>query len=98
MAESLKAETSGTGIDVKVINPGFVKTPLTDQNDFDMPMIITPEEAAESIAKGLLKDEFEIHFPRRMTMLMKFVGQLPAGMYFKLAQKIKQKREKTHNE
>ncbi len=75
-AESLHAEAPDY-LDVKVINPGFVRTPMTDKNDFTMPMRIEPEEAAASIVKGMKKRAFEIHFPRRFTYLMKCIAALP---------------------
>ena len=75
-AESVHAEEQGN-IDIKVINPGFVKTPMTDKNPFDMPMVIEPETAAQAIAKGLLSKSFEIHFPKKFTCLMKAIAALP---------------------
>lgn len=63
-------------IDIKLISPGFVKTPLTDKNEFDMPFIISPQEAAHTIAKGLRSKSFELHFPKRMTLLFKAMGTL----------------------
>jgi short-subunit dehydrogenase len=80
LAESLRAEEKY--LDIKVINPGFVRTPMTDKNDFKMPMIIEPEQAAESIAKGLQKSGFEIHFPGRLTYLLKTLRLLPSFLYF----------------
>ena len=88
-AESLRAELNGNGMDIKLISPGFVKTPLTDKNEFDMPFIIEPEEAAEEIANGLLcSKSFDIHFPKKMTYLMKFLRIVPNWLYFKLAKKM----------
>ncbi len=86
LAESLKAENKA--LDIKVINPGFVRTPLTDKNDFDMPMMIEPEQAAKAIADGLLKKSFEIHFPKKFTFIMKALKFLPAPLYFKIAAKM----------
>ena len=54
------------GLDIYVICPGFVKTPMTDKNDFEMPSLISPEEAAGEIIKGLEKGEFEIHFQKAL--------------------------------
>jgi short-subunit dehydrogenase len=76
LAESLHAEVPAH-IDVKLISPGFVRTALTDKNNFKMPMIISPEQAAQAIAKGLLQNGFEIHFPKRFTMLLKLLQHLP---------------------
>lgn len=82
LVESLRAEEKD--LDIKLISPGFVRTSLTDKNNFKMPMMIEPEEAAQAIAKGLLKKAFEIHFPKRFTLLMKIIRLLPAWVYFKL--------------
>ena len=71
LAESLRAEEPQ--LDIKVINPGFVRTPMTDKNDFDMPMMIEPEDAARTIANGLQTRRFEIHFPKRFTLLVKIL-------------------------
>lgn len=88
LAESLRAEEQKNGLDIRVINPGFVKTPMTEKNDFDMPMAIQPAQAAEAIANGLLSNSFEIHFPKKFTYIMKLIQVLPAWLYFKLANKI----------
>ncbi len=88
LAESLRAEVYNDNIDVKLINPGFVKTSLTDKNDFKMPMMIEPEDAARAIAGGLLGKAFEIHFPKKFTILMKIIDILPYGLYFPLVSKI----------
>ena len=83
--ESLRLELADDNIDVRVINPGFVKTPLTDKNSFEMPAIITPEKAAKEIVKGLKSKAFEIHFPKRFTLSLKLLRILPNVLYFKLA-------------
>lgn len=89
LAESLHIELSPKNIDVKVINPGFVKTPLTDKNNFPMPMMISAEKAAKAIAKDLLTKCFEIHFPKRFTFIMKILRALPTDLYLRLARLIK---------
>lgn len=88
-AESLKIELEDDNIDVKVINPGFVKTPLTDKNDFAMPMMIPAEAAANIIAREMLSKRFEIHFPKQFTYLMKLIDILPRWIYFPLARLMK---------
>jgi short-subunit dehydrogenase len=87
-AESLYLELKPKNINVKVINPGFVETPLTEKNDFTMPMIIKTEEAADYIAKGLKGGAFEIHFPKRFTFIMKLISILPKCLYFPLAARL----------
>ncbi|MEM9468946.1 MAG: SDR family NAD(P)-dependent oxidoreductase [Pseudomonadota bacterium] len=87
LAESIRAE-EGDKLDIKLISPGFVETPMTDKNQFEMPMKIQPEEAAKAIADGLTKKGFEIHFPKKFTLIMKFIRLLPASFYFALAKKL----------
>ncbi len=85
LAESLHAELP-RGIDVKLISPGFVRTALTDKNNFEMPMIINAEQAAKNIACGLLTSRFEIHFPKRFTFLLKLLPILPYLIALKITQ------------
>lgn len=85
LAESLAVEEKPHGIDVRVICPGFVETPMTAGNNFKMPMMISAEVAATYIAKGLSGRAFEIHFPRKFTWLMKLLQLLPYGVYLKIA-------------
>lgn len=87
-AESLYTENKGTGVDIKLISPGFVRTPMTDKNDFTMPMIIEPAQAAEAIANGLTRPGFEIHFPKRFTFFMKLLALLPYPLYFAISRKM----------
>lgn len=87
LAESLRAE-SKENIDVKLISPGFVRTALTAKNDFSMPMILTPEIAAKEIAKGLLSREFEIHFPKKFTLMLKLLRLLPYRLTFWITKKL----------
>ncbi len=89
LCESLKIDLGKSNIDVKVINPGFVKTPLTDKNNFPMPMIITADKAAHCIANDLLTKKFEIHFPKKFTYLMKIIHLLPNWLYFIIARQIR---------
>jgi short-subunit dehydrogenase len=86
--ESLNFDMRMKNIRVSLVSPGFIKTPMTDQNDFPMPMIKSPEFAANKIYKGLtIKKGFEIHFPKTFTYLMKFLQILPNSIYFKLLTK-----------
>ena len=83
--ESLRFEMMKKNVRVSLVSPGFIKTPMTDQNDFPMPMIKSPEFAAEQIYIGLTKKTgFEIHFPKAFTFFLKFLRILPYGIYFKL--------------
>ena len=87
-AESLNFDMQMKNVRVSLISPGFIKTPMTDQNDFPMPMIKSPEFAANEIFKGLTsKKSFEIHFPKAFTYFLKFLQILPSSIYFKLVAK-----------
>ena len=87
-AESLNFDMRMKNVKVSLISPGFIKTPMTDQNDFPMPMIKSPEFAANEIFKGLTeKKSFEIHFPKAFTYFLKFLQILPSSIYFKLVSK-----------
>jgi len=84
LTESLHLELKQQGIALRLINPGFVESPLTDKNDFKMPFIISPEKAAEYIVKELPKTNFEITFPKRFAWIMKTFRILPYRLYFAL--------------
>ena len=87
-AESLNFDMRMKNVRVSLISPGFIKTPMTDQNDFPMPMIKSPEFAAEQIYIGLTKRKtFEIHFPKVFTYFLKFLSILPSSIYFKIVEK-----------
>jgi len=82
-SESLYFDMKKKNVRVSLINPGFIKTPMTDQNKFPMPMIKSPEYAAEKIYIGLIKKKgFEIHFPKTLTLIMKIIRILPNWLYF----------------
>ena len=86
--ESLHFEMKRKNVKITLISPGFIKTPMTDQNDFPMPMIKSPEFAAEQIYLGLIKKKgFEIHFPKAFTFIMKILRILPNNIYFKIVEK-----------
>ncbi len=82
LAEALKFDLDRLGVKLQLVNPGFVKTPLTDQNDFPMPFLMEVGEAAERIANGLESSAFEIAFPRRFAFLLKLFRLLPYRLYF----------------
>lgn len=82
LGETLYVDLRDSGIGVSLISPGFVETPLTAQNEFRMPALITPEQAAREILAGWERGRFEIHFPRRFTRWMKTLQLLPHRLYF----------------
>jgi NAD(P)-dependent dehydrogenase (short-subunit alcohol dehydrogenase family) len=83
LAETLYLDLKPRGLDVYVVCPGFVKTPLTDRNTFPMPSLISAEEAAERTVRGLEQGRFEIHYPKRFTYAMKLLEMLPYPLYFR---------------
>lgn len=88
MSEALRPELELLGIRLCLINPGFVATPLTDRNDFRMPFLITAEDAARRIHRGLLTGQWEIAFPTPFAMIMKALRILPASLFFMLARRL----------
>jgi len=86
-AECLHLELAPRGIGVWLVNPGFVATRLTAGNDFHMPALIEPDEAARVLADALATGRFEIHFPRRFTGFLKFLSLLPYRWYFPLVRR-----------
>lgn len=87
LAETLYLDLSPRGLAVSVVNPGFVRTPLTDQNEFHMPALISAEEAAKAVVRGWEAGRFEVHFPRRFTVWMKTLRHLSDGLYFMLVRR-----------
>ena len=81
-AESLFYDVKPEGINVHIVSPGFVATPATAGNDFEMPALISAEQAAIEIGKGLQKGEFDIHFPKKFSYFLKFLRLLPYPLYF----------------
>lgn len=84
LAETLRAELRGLGIDVRLISPGFVKTPLTDRNDFPMPFLLERDDAVRRIRRGLRSGRYEIAFPRRLQWSLRLLSALPKPLYFRV--------------
>lgn len=79
--ESLRYHLERSGIAVTIINPGFVRTPLTDKNDFKMPFLVEPDHAARIIADGLERDKDEIIFPWPFSWVMSLMRIIPECIY-----------------
>ena len=79
--EALYMECKPYGVKVQLVNPGFVKTPLTDRNDFAMPMLMPVDKAAKAFANGLESNQFEITFPWLFVFLKKIIDLLPNKIY-----------------
>ena len=89
LAESLYFDFKRSNVRICLVSPGFIKTPMTDKNDFKMPFLKTTEYAAEKIYDGLInKKVFEIHFPKSLTLVLKILSFLPSKIYFGLIGKM----------
>lgn len=87
LAECLYLDLAPQGLGVWLVNPGFVATRLTAGNDFHMPALVSPREAASAIVAGLAAGRFEIHFPRRFSRVLKVLRLLPYWLYFALVRR-----------
>ncbi len=91
-AESIYSQCKLIGLNIRVINPGFIKTPLTDKNKFPMPLIISSQTAANLIYKKLLHSKsFEINLPKLFCIIMKIIKLLPYTLYFKFTSSLLKK-------
>lgn len=84
LAECMYADLRQTGVQVQVANPGFIKTQLTAKNDFKMPFLMTPEEAAEYMFKHMNSDRFKLSFPRLFSLVFRGSQLLPDWLYFRI--------------
>lgn len=89
-ADSLRVDLAATDINVCLIEPGFIDTPLTQKNDFEMPFLMAPELAAKRIFDGIALGKSRLRFPRRLSFSLKMLGLLPYAIRNKLARKMKQ--------
>tara|TARA_X000001036_G_C20565286_1_gene760255 strand:+ start:265 stop:1017 length:753 start_codon:yes stop_codon:yes gene_type:complete len=88
LTESLYFDFKKHNVRISLVSPGFIKTPLTDKNEFRMPFIKSPEFAADKMFKGLTKSKsFETHFPKQLTLFLKFLRILPYKIYLFLIDK-----------
>jgi short-subunit dehydrogenase len=87
LAESLKPELDRDGVKVSVINPGFVRTPMTAQNDFEMPFLMEPKDAAAATIAGLAKGKFEVAYPTPFVAILKIGRLLPYRLFFWISRK-----------
>ena len=88
LCESMREELKVEGVDLRLVNPGFVKTPLTDLNDFSMPFLMPVDRAVKAMIKGLAGKAFEITFPTPFALIMKTMRILPYWLYFKITKSI----------
>ena len=90
--DSLRVDLIAEAIDVTVINPGFVKTPLTDKNGFDMPFIMSSEQAAQRMITAINKRPYEYNFPKRLYYLLKLLSWMPRFWAKNLSPKMNQQQ------
>lgn len=93
LAEALKPELDAYGIKIQLVNPGFVRTPLTDKNPFRMPLLMEVDDAADALLRGLESARFEISFPWRFTVFMKLLRLLPYGLVFAITRRLLPKND-----
>ena len=88
LMDTLRITLRKQNVAVSLVCPGFVKTPLTDRNDFSMPFLISTAEASRQIRAGVSKKKAEIHFPKRLTLTLKGLSILPRSLWLRMAQKM----------
>ena len=88
MIRTLRIDIYREKIDVSLVCPGFVKTPLTDRNEFSMPFRLSVEEAADRIRRGIEKRRLEIHFPKRFTFILKALSLIPEALWIRISQRM----------
>lgn len=95
LAEASKLELAAKGIDVTIVNPGFVRTPLTEKNKFAMPFLVEPTDAARRIIKGLIARKFEVTFPWQLTRFVKLLRLMPYPVFFWIVANVLMPRRKS---
>ncbi len=84
LAESMQADLRATGVEVQLVNPGFIKTRLTEKNDFTMPFIMSPEDAAQEMFQHLTSDNFKKSFPTVFSWLFRGSQFFPDWLYYRV--------------
>nr|WP_136250108.1 SDR family NAD(P)-dependent oxidoreductase [Ningiella ruwaisensis] len=97
IAKSFEVDLASKGIKIQSISPGFVKTPLTDKNDFEMPMAISSEAAAKYMLDGILSDSSAIYFPKRFSAFIRFLNFLPEFLQRKICIGMRKKTKRKKN-
>ncbi|MDJ0858314.1 MAG: SDR family NAD(P)-dependent oxidoreductase [Dinoroseobacter sp.] len=84
MAEAMHADLRNSGVDVQVVNPGFIKTRLTDKNDFNMPFIMEPDAAAQEMVEHMMSENFKRSFPTLFGLMFRISQFLPDWLYYRI--------------
>lgn len=77
LAETMRHDLAGSGVTVRIVNPGFIKTRLTEKNSFKMPMLMTPEDAADRVVKAMSRRRFRTDFPAPFSWVIRLIDYLP---------------------
>lgn len=93
IAKSFEVDLAHKGIKVQTLSPGFVKTPLTDKNDFPMPMVISAEAAAQYMLKGIFSSRSSVYFPKRFGFIVRLLNLLPQSLQKRLCVNMRQNQE-----
>jgi short-subunit dehydrogenase len=88
LAEGVKLTYEPEGLTIQIVNPGFVRTAMTAENDYAMPFMLEVDDAAQRIVEGLRRGGFEITFPRRLAYLLKVANLLPNALFFPLMARV----------
>jgi NAD(P)-dependent dehydrogenase (short-subunit alcohol dehydrogenase family) len=88
LAECLYLDLAEQGIGMSVVCPGYAETPLTEQNDYQMPGLISANEAAGHILRGWQRGEFQMHFPKRFTLWVKALSHFGDALYFRTVRRV----------
>ena len=83
LAETMRFDLAGTGVTVRIVNPGFIKTRLTEKNDFKMPMLMSPEDAAERVVKAMSRRRFRTDFPAPFSWFIRLIDYLPDWLIYR---------------
>ncbi|WP_412971125.1 SDR family NAD(P)-dependent oxidoreductase [Glaciecola sp. MF2-115] len=97
IAKSFEVDLAHKGIKVQTLSPGFVKTPLTDKNDFPMPMVIEAQDAAKYMLDGIFSSRSSVYFPKRFSFIVRFLNLLPEGIQRRLCINMRQKPQNKNN-
>ena len=88
LVEAIQPELAARGVCISLVNPGFVRTPLTDKNEFEMPFLMEVDDAVDAMISGLARRRFEVTFPKRFTWILKALRILPIALYLKLTRRM----------
>ncbi|WP_170571288.1 SDR family NAD(P)-dependent oxidoreductase [Ruegeria atlantica] len=83
LAETMRFDLAGTGVTVRIVNPGFIKTRLTEKNSFKMPMLMTPEDAADRVVKAMSRRRFRTDFPTPFSWVIRLIDYLPDFLIYR---------------